>query len=261
MLNGKKIIVVMPAYQAERTLQHTYAEIPLDFVDEVILVDDGSLDNTANLAKALGLVTLVHLKNLGYGRNQKTCYREALKRGADIVIMVHPDSQYSPKLIVSLAGMLAYGVYDVALGSRILGVGAIKGGMPVYKYVANRLLTFLQNIFLNYKLSEYHTGYRAFARHVLEALPLEANGDDFVFDNQMLSQIIFVGYHIGEISCPTRYFPQASSINFGRSLKYGFGVLVTCLQFRLQKLRLAKFRIFSEKPASIPQDYYQFVEK
>jgi glycosyltransferase involved in cell wall biosynthesis len=261
MLNGKKIVVVMPAYQAEKTLVQTYADIPLDVVDEVILVDDRSVDGTAELAKSLGLVTLVHLKNLGYGRNQKTCYGAALKRGADIVIMVHPDSQYSPKLIVSLAGMLAYGVYDVALGSRILGVGALEGGMPVYKYAANRLLTLLQNILLDYKLSEYHTGYRAFSRQVLEALPLEANADDFVFDNQMLAQIIFAGYRIGEISCPTRYFAEASSISFRRSVKYGFGVLVTCLQFRLQKFHLAKFRIFSEKPASIPQDYYQFVEK
>jgi glycosyltransferase involved in cell wall biosynthesis len=261
MLNGKKIVVVMPAYQAEKTLVQTYADIPLDFVDEVILVDDGSVDNTANLAKGLGLITLVHLKNHGYGRNQKTCYREALKCGADIVIMVHPDSQYSPKLIVSLAGMLAYGVYDVALGSRILGVGALQGGMPFYKYVANRLLTFVQNIFLDYKLSEYHTGYRAFSRQVLESLPLELNDDDFVFDNQMLAQIIFAGYRIGEISCPTRYFAEASSINFRRSVKYGFGVLATCFQFRLQKARLAKFRIFSEKPSSVPEDYYQLVEK
>jgi glycosyltransferase involved in cell wall biosynthesis len=261
MLNGKKIVVVMPAYQAEKTLVQTYADIPLDFVDEVILVDDGSVDNTANLAKGLGLITLVHLKNHGYGRNQKTCYREALKCGADIVIMVHPDSQYSPKLVVSLAGMLAYGVYDVALGSRILGVGALQGGMPLYKYVANRLLTFVQNIFLDYKLSEYHTGYRAFSRQVLESLPLELNDDDFVFDNQMLAQIIFAGYRIGEISCPTRYFAEASSINFRRSVKYGFGVLATCFQFRLQKAHLAKFRIFSEKPSSVPEDYYQLVEK
>jgi glycosyltransferase involved in cell wall biosynthesis len=261
MLNGKKIVVVMPAYQAEKTLVQTYADIPLEFVDDVILVDDGSVDNTAHLANGLGLVTLVHSTNLGYGRNQKTCYREALKRGADIVIMVHPDSQYSPKLIVSLAGMLAYGVYDVALGSRILGVGAIEGGMPLYKYIANRLLTFLQNIFLHYKLSEYHTGYRAFSRRVLETLPLEANGDDFVFDNQMLAQIILAGFRIGEISCPTRYFAEASSISFWRSVKYGFGVLCTCLQFRLQKAHIANFRIFSEKPTSVPQDHPEFVEK
>jgi glycosyltransferase involved in cell wall biosynthesis len=247
MLNGKKIVVVMPAYQAEKTLVQTYAEIPMEFVDEVILVDDGSVDNTAQLAKQLGLVTLVHVKNMGYGRNQKTCYSEALRRGADIVIMVHPDYQYSPKLIVSLAGMLAYGEYDVALGSRILGVGARQGGMPLYKYIANRFLTLFQNIFLDYKLSEYHTGFRAFTRKVLETLPLDSNDDDFVFDNQMLSQIIFAGYRIGEVSCPTRYFAEASSINFRRSVKYGFGVLATCVQFRLQKWGLGKFPIFKMK--------------
>jgi glycosyltransferase involved in cell wall biosynthesis len=249
MLNGKKIVVVMPAYQAEKTLVQTYSEIPMEFVDEVILVDDGSVDNTAQLAKQLGLVTLVHVKNMGYGRNQKTCYSEALRRGADIVIMLHPDYQYSPKLIVSLAGMLAYGEYDVALGSRILGTGALQGGMPLYKYIANRFLTLFQNILLDYKLSEYHTGYRAFTRQVLETLPLDCNHDDFVFDNQMLSQIIFAGYRIGEVSCPTRYFAEASSINFGRSVKYGFGVLATCAQFRLQKWGVAKFPIFALKAA------------
>jgi glycosyltransferase involved in cell wall biosynthesis len=249
MLNGKKIVVVMPAYQAEKTLVQTYAEIPLEFVDQVILVDDGSVDNTAQLAKQLGLVTLVHVKNMGYGRNQKTCYSEALRRGADIVIMVHPDYQYSPKLIVSLAGMLAYGEYDVALGSRILGVGALQGGMPLYKYIANRFLTLFQNILLDYKLSEYHTGFRAFTRQVLETLPLDSNDDDFVFDNQMLSQVIFAEYRIGEVSCPTRYFAEASSINFRRSVKYGFGVLATCGQFRLQKWGLRKFSIFKMKTA------------
>jgi len=251
MLNGKKIVVVMPAYQAEKTLVQTYSEIPLEFVDEVILVDDGSVDNTAQLAKQLGLVTLVHVKNMGYGRNQKTCYSEALRRGADIVIMLHPDYQYSPKLIVSLAGMLAYGEYDVALGSRILGTGALQGGMPLYKYIANRFLTLFQNILLDYKLSEYHTGYRAFTRQVLETLPLDCNDDDFVFDNQMLSQIIFAGYRIGEVSCPTRYFAEASSINFGRSVKYGFGVLATCAQFRLQKWGVAKFPIFELKASAL----------
>jgi glycosyltransferase involved in cell wall biosynthesis len=251
MLNGKKIVVVMPAYQAEKTLVQTYSEIPLEFVDEVILVDDGSVDNTAQLAKQLGLVTLVHVKNMGYGRNQKTCYSEALRRGADIVIMLHPDYQYSPKLIVSLAGMLAYGEYDVALGSRILGTGALQGGMPLYKYIANRFLTLFQNILLDYKLSEYHTGYRAFSRQVLETLPLDCNDDDFVFDNQMLSQIIFAGYRIGEVSCPTRYFAEASSINFGRSVKYGFGVLATCAQFRLQKWGVAKFPIFELKASAL----------
>jgi len=261
MLNGKKIVVVMPAYQAEKTLVQTYSEIPMEFVDDVILVDDGSVDNTAQLAKQLGLVTLVHVKNMGYGRNQKTCYSEALRRGADIVIMLHPDYQYSPKLIVSLAGMVAYGEYDVALGSRILGTGALQGGMPLYKYIANRFLTLFQNILLDYKLSEYHTGYRAFTRQVLETLPLDCNDDDFVFDNQMLSQIIFAGYRIGEVSCPTRYFAEASSINFGRSVKYGFGVLATCAQFRLQKWGVAKFPIFALKAASALKNHEELLSR
>src|SRR5436305_11177291 len=242
MLNGKKLIVVMPAYNAARTLRQTYSEVPLEFVDEVILVDDGSSDPTVNLSKELGLVTFLHKENFGYGRNQKTCYREALKRGADIVVMLHPDYQYSPKLILSLAGLIAYGEYPVALASRILGVGALKGGMPRYKYIANRFLTLFQNILMKYKLSEYHTGYRAFSRTVLDSLPLEANTDDFAFDNQMLAQIVFFGYRMGEVSCPTRYFPEASSISFWRSVKYGFGVLATSLQFRMQKWGLASFR-------------------
>ena len=261
MLNGKKIVVVMPAYQAEKTLVQTYAEIPMEFVDDVILVDDSSIDNTAQLAKQLGLVTLVHVKNMGYGGNQKTCYGEALRRGADIVIMVHPDYQYSPKLIVPLAGLLAYGEYDVALGSRILGTGALQGGMPLYKYIANRFLTLFQNILLDYKLSEYHTGYRAFTRQVLETLPLDCNDDDFVFDNQMLSQIIFAGYRIGEVSCPTRYFAEASSINFHRSVKYGFGVLLTCAQFRLQKWGLAKFAIFKMIPSTVLKNHEESVNR
>jgi glycosyltransferase involved in cell wall biosynthesis len=261
MLNGKKIIVVMPAYNAANTLEQTCFEVPREFVDEVILVDDGSKDSTARLAVDLGLITFVHHKNIGYGRNQKTCYREALARGADIVIMVHPDYQYSPHLIVSLAGMIAYEQYDAAIGSRILGVGALKGGMPTYKYVANRFLTLVQNILLDYKLSEYHTGYRAFSRRILESLPLEANRDDFVFDNQMLAQVIFFGFHIGEVSCPTRYFTEASSINFWSSVKYGFGVLGTSLMFRVQKMRLAKFRIFAEEGGRLVQDYYRLVGK
>jgi len=261
MLNGKKIVVVMPAFNAAKTLEKTYRELPRDFVDEVILVDDASADHTALLASELGLLTFVHRKNLGYGRNQKTCYREALSRGADIVIMVHPDYQYSPKLIVPLAGMIAYGEYDVALGSRILGVGALQGGMPLYKYIANRILTLLQNILMDYKLSEYHTGYRAFSRRVLETLPLEANSDDFVFDNQMLAQIIYFGFRIGELSCPTRYFAEASSINFRRSVQYGFGVLATSLMFRLQKIHLGRFRIFHEEGHRLFQDYYQQVQK
>jgi glycosyltransferase involved in cell wall biosynthesis len=261
MLNGKKIVVVMPAYNAAKTLERTHGDLPVEFVDEVILVDDGSQDSTAEIAVKLGLVTFVHRKNLGYGRNQKTCYREALGRGADIVVMVHPDYQYSPRLIVSLAGMLAYGEYDAALGSRILGVSTLKGGMPRYKYIANRFLTLFQNILMGHKLSEYHTGYRAFSRQVLQSLPLEENSDDFVFDNQMLAQIIFFGFRIGEISCPTRYFAEASSINFRRSVKYGFGVLATSLQFRLQKLHLANFGIFREEGHRLVQDYYEMVKR
>src|SRR5258705_13463705 len=247
MLDEKKIVVVMPAYNAARTLRQTYKELPFDIVDEVLLVDDSSSDETVDLARELNVTTFQHKRNLGYGRNQKTCYREAIRRGADIVIMLHPDYQYSPKLIVSLAGMIAFGEYDVALGSRILGVGALKGGMPLYKYISNRGLTFIQNLLMKYKLSEYHTGYRAFSRTVLDALPLEANTDDFAFDNQMLAQIIFFGYRMGEVSCPTRYFPEASSISFWRSVKYGFGVLATSFQFRLQKWGLASFRIFSNE--------------
>lgn len=261
MLNGKKIVVVMPAYNAEKTLEQTYRELPLEFVDEIILVDDGSKDSTAQLATDLGIVTFVHRANFGYGRNQKTCYREALVRGADIVIMVHPDYQYSPHLIVSLAGMIAYSEYDIALGSRILGVSALKGGMPLYKYIANRFLTLFENVFLNYKLSEYHTGYRAFSREVLESLPLEANSDDFVFDNQMLAQAIFFGFRIGEISCPTRYFTEASSISFRRSVQYGFGVLATSLKFRMQKLHLARFGIFDDGKNRLLHDYYELVKK
>jgi glycosyltransferase involved in cell wall biosynthesis len=261
MLNGKKIVVVMPAYNAEKTLEQTYRELPLEFVDEIILVDDRSKDNTAQLSAKLGIVTFVHHENFGYGRNQKTCYREALVRGADIVIMVHPDYQYSPHLIVSLAGMIAYSEYDVALGSRILGVSALKGGMPIYKYIANRFLTLFENLLLRYKLSEYHTGYRAFSRTVLESLPLEANSDDFVFDNQMLAQAIYFGYRIGEVSCPTRYFAEASSINFSRSVKYGFGVLATALQFRMQKMHLAHFGIFDDGKNRLLHDYYELVKK
>jgi glycosyltransferase involved in cell wall biosynthesis len=257
VLNGKKIIVVMPAYNAEKTLQQTYAELAFEIVDGVVLVDDGSTDATVDLARRLGIVTFVHKQNFGYGRNQKTCYREALRLGADIVIMVHPDYQYSPRLVVSMAAMLAYGEYDAVLASRILGKGALKGGMPLYKYVANRLLTAFENIMVNYKVSEYHTGYRAFTREVLAALPIEANTDDFVFDNEMLAQLIYFGFHIGEISCPTKYFPEASSINFRRSVKYGFGVLATSFKFRLQKWHLANFPIFNSKGPRLFADYYE----
>jgi glycosyltransferase involved in cell wall biosynthesis len=259
MLNGKKIIVVMPAYNAAKTLRKTYDEVPKDFVDGVILVDDGSTDATVELSKELGLTTFVHRENMGYGRNQKTCYREALKRGADIVIMVHPDYQYSPNLIVSLAGMIAYGEFDAALGSRILGVGALKGGMPLYKYISNRFLTAFENILLRYKLSEYHTGYRAFSRAVLETLPLEENTDDFVFDNEMLAQVIYFDFRIGEVSCPTKYFAEASSLSFRRSVTYGFGVLGTSIKFRLQKMGLAKFGIFNRQGNKLVKDYYRAV--
>jgi|SRR4051812_41362130 glycosyltransferase involved in cell wall biosynthesis len=259
MLNGKKLVVVMPAFNAARTLRQTYSELPMDFVDEVILVDDGSSDPTVTLSKELGLVTFIHKENFGYGRNQKTCYREALKRGADIVVMLHPDYQYSPKLILSLAGMVAYGEYPLALASRILGVGALKGGMPLYKYVANRFLTAAQNLLMNYKLSEYHSGYRAFSRQVLESLPLEENTDDFAFDNEMLAQAIYFGFHVGEISCPTKYFAEASSINFGGSVKYGLSVLATSMKFRLQRMGLASFSIFNSKGNKLVQDYYAMV--
>ncbi|HET6891449.1 MAG TPA: glycosyltransferase family 2 protein [Pyrinomonadaceae bacterium] len=254
MLNGQKIIVVMPAFNAARTLERTYRDLPLDIVDEVLLVDDGSADTTAELSRGLGLTTLRHERNMGYGKNQKTCYREALKRGADIVVMVHPDYQYSPKLVLPLAGMIAFGEYDAVIASRILGNGALEGGMPLYKYIANRFLTAFQNLLIGQKLSEYHTGYRAFSREVLEALPLEENTDDFLFDNEMLAQIVFFKYRIGEISCPTRYFEEASSINFSRSVRYGFGVLATSIQFRLQKMGLGSFRIFASQGARLPSE-------
>jgi glycosyltransferase involved in cell wall biosynthesis len=244
MLNGKKIIVVMPAYNAQKTLEITYNDIPFEIVDDVILVDDASRDSTPDIARKLGIHTVVHTENLGYGGNQKTCYRTALQLGADIVIMVHPDYQYTPKLIPAMASMIAYGEFDVVLGSRILGMGALKGGMPLYKYVANRFLTLFENLLLGHKLSEYHTGYRAFSREILERLPLEQNSNDFVFDNQMLAQIICFGYRIGELTCPTRYFTDASSINFRRSVKYGLGVLKTSVQFRLHKWRAWSSKIF-----------------
>jgi len=257
MIHGKKVVVVMPAYKAERTLEKTYENIPKDVVDRIILVDDASDDNTVNKSQALGLKTFIHQHNLGYGANQKTCYREALKEKADIVIMLHPDYQYEPKLVTAMAAMLATGVYDVVLGSRIIGGSPLKGGMPIYKYIANRFLTLFQNILLNAKLSEYHTGYRAFTKNVIEELPLLANSDDFVFDNQMITQSIAFGFRIGEISCPTKYFPEASSINFTRSIKYGVGVLMTSISFRIWKWGLTKSRLF-EKSATLKlcQEYY-----
>ncbi len=259
MLNNKKIIVVMPAYNAARTLAKTVAEISLDVVDEVLLVDDDSADETVKVANELGLKVFQHSHNFGYGRNQKTCYREALKRGADIVVMVHPDYQYSPHLIVPMAGMIAFGEYDAVLGSRILGKGALVGEMPLYKYIANRFLTLTQNLLMSYKLSEYHTGFRAFTREVLETLPLEENSDDFVFDNEMIAQAIFFNFRIGEISCPTRYFAEASSINFSRSVKYGFGVLNTSLKFRLHKLGVSKSNIFQKRESKLAKNYYKEV--
>ncbi|HWA70789.1 MAG TPA: glycosyltransferase family 2 protein [Polyangiaceae bacterium] len=245
MINGLKIVVVMPAYNAGQTLERTVADIP-DLVDEIIVVDDHSKDDTVAVATKLGLHTVVHEQNRGYGGNQKTCYREALRRGADIVVMVHPDYQYTPRLIPALAHCVASGLYDVALGSRILGGRALAGGMPRYKYVANRMLTALENLLLSEKLSEYHTGYRAFSRRVLETLPLEENDDDFVFDNQMLVQAVHFGFGIAEVTCPTRYFEEASSINFKRSVQYGFGVLRAALDFRLTRLGLPAPRYLRE---------------
>jgi glycosyltransferase involved in cell wall biosynthesis len=232
VLVGQKIVVVLPAYNAAKTLERTVTEIPAGVVDEILLVDDKSRDETLAVAHRLGLRSIAHAVNLGYGGNQKTCYREALALGAEVVIMLHPDYQYSPRLVPAMAGMIVSGEFDVVLGSRILGVGALAGGMPLWKYVSNRSLTAFQNVLCGHKLSEYHTGYRAFSRRVLEALPLEANANGFVFDNQMLAQTIFAGFRIGEISCPTRYFPEASSVDFAGSVRYGLGVVKTSLQFR-----------------------------
>ena len=231
MIDGKRIVVVLPAFRAGKTLERTVTEIPREVVDEVLLVDDASDDDTAAVGRRLGLKTFVHERNLGYGGNQKTCYREALKLGADIVVMLHPDYQYSPRLVGAMAHMVASGHYDVVLGSRILAQSAREGGMPFYKYVANRFLTLVQNWLMGQKLSEYHTGYRAFSRNVLEKLSLERNSDDFIFDNQILCQAIEAGFRIGEISCPTRYFDEASSINFRRSVVYGLGVLGCALKY------------------------------
>lgn len=246
-LGSKKIVIVMPAYNAEKTLHKTYEAMPRDFVHKVILVDDASSDRTADVSNKLGLQTIVHDKNKGYGGNQKTCYRAALEAGADIVVMLHPDYQYEPRLIEAMAAMIASGVYDAVLGSRILAQSSLQGGMPIYKYLSNRFLTFVQNILIGQKLSEYHTGYRAFSREVLERLPLELNSDDFIFDNQMLVQAVYQGFKIGEISCPTKYFPDASSINLKRSIQYGFGVLKCSWQFFCQKNGWANYVIFQKK--------------
>ncbi len=244
MINGKRVMVVLPAYNAGRTLERTIAEIPSGVVDDLLLVDDASRDDTVEVAKRLGIPFVVHSENRGYGGNQKTCYSEALKRGADIVIMLHPDYQYSPKLIGAMAWLVGSDEFDVVLGSRILGDGARKGGMPLYKYIANRALTAFENVFLGIKLSEFHTGYRTFTREVLETLPLLECSDDFVFDNQMLAQAAMFGFRIGEISCPTRYFAEASSINFSRSVVYGLGVIATSLKFRLHRAGLRRDRLF-----------------
>jgi glycosyltransferase involved in cell wall biosynthesis len=245
VIHGKKLIVVMPAYNAASTIAQTQADIPEGFVDEIIVVDDASHDDTLAVAQSLGMRAVHHPQNRGYGGNQKTCYTEALSRGADVVVMLHPDYQYSPKLVVAMASMVAVGQYDVVLGSRILCGSAIKGGMPIYKYVFNRVLTAFQNIIISAKLSEYHTGYRAFSARVLESLPLEENSDDFVFDNEMLAQAHYMGFAIGELSCPAKYEPESSSISFKRSVRYGIGVVATTLKFRLAKWEVIHPRMFS----------------
>lgn len=247
MLAGRKIIVIMPAYNAAKTLERTFEELPHDIVDDVILTDDASGDHTTEIARRLGIVTIRHERNRGYGANQKTCYNAALERGADIIVMLHPDYQYSPKLVSAMAAMIASGHFDAVLGSRILGKGAMREGhMPAYKYVANRVLTLFQNVLLRVKLSEFHTGLRAWSKTLLEMLPLSACSDDFVFDNQMLAQAIYFGFQIGEISCPARYMPEASSINFQRSVVYGYGVLKTSLQFRCQRLGWLNSELFHD---------------
>lgn len=246
MINGKKVVVIMPAYNAEKTLEKTFCEIYRDIVDEVILVDDNSCDNTKEVAKKLGITTIVHKNNLGYGANQKSCYIAAIKQNADIVVMLHPDYQYTPKLIPAMASMIAFGEYDTVIASRMLTGSAKKGGMPLYKYISNKFLTAFQNILMGKKLSEYHSGFRAFSREVLETLPLASCDNDFIFDNEMLALIYYYGFNIGEISCPTKYFPDASSINFKRSLKYGFGVLGVSVGYFLAKLGIYKTDIFKK---------------
>ncbi len=248
MINNKKIVVVLPAYNAAKTLQRTYDEIPFDIVDDVVLVDDHSKDNTSELAKQIGIKHIIrHENNLGYGGNQKTCYDKALEIGADIVIMLHPDYQYTPKLIPSIAHIIASDLYPAVFGSRILGKGALNGGMPMYKYIFNRMLTFTQNVLINQKLSEYHTGYRAFSADVLRKINYHANSNDFVFDNQMISQVFYAGFEIAEITCPTKYFDDASSINFSRSVKYGLGVLATSFRHFFNKMGIGKSEMYKQK--------------
>ncbi|MHB8883202.1 MAG: glycosyltransferase family 2 protein [Thermodesulfovibrionales bacterium] len=254
MILDKKLIVIMPAYNAALTLRKTYEELPHRYVDEVILVDDASKDETFRIAEELGIKTIIHPENRGYGGNQKTCYREALRHGADIVVMVHPDYQYSPRLVAAMASMIASGHYDVVLGSRILGGLALKGGMPLYKYVANRALTFIENIALGIKLSEYHTGFRAFTREVLETLPLGENSDDFVFDSEMLIQAVYFGFRVGELSCPARYFKEASSINFSRSVTYGLGVLGTIMKYLAARWGIKKAAILRQHGKKLGTD-------
>ena len=245
MILGKKVVVTMPAYNAEKTLEKTYREVPRSVVDLVILVDDASRDGTVQKAKDLGIdIVIPHTKNLGYGGNQKTCYQEALKQGADIVIMLHPDYQYTPALIEPLAWLIAHDTYDVAIGSRLLGNSTLSGGMPIYKYISNRVLTLLENIILWQHVSEYHTGYRAFSRRVLETVPFMKNADGFVFDNEIMAQIFYAGFRMGEISCPTKYFNEASSISFSNSMRYGIGCLKTMLKYRLQRWGMAQYEIF-----------------
>lgn len=259
MIDGKQIAVVMPAYNAAKTLVQTVAELP-DVIDIQILVDDGSSDETVRTAEKLGLKVFAHDRNYGYGRNQQTCYREALAAGADVVVMLHPDYQYTPRLVTAMAGMVASGVYDVVLGSRILGGSARKGGMPLYKYIANRLLTAFQNLFTGAKLSEYHTGFRAFTSEVLRAVPLGENSDGFVFDNEMLAQCIYFGFRIGEISCPTKYFEEASSIRFAPSVKYGLGVVATTIKFALERVGLLRLRLFRPTGRKLEMNYYRGTE-
>jgi glycosyltransferase involved in cell wall biosynthesis len=254
MYNGKKVIVVLPAYNAALTLEKTYNEIPFNLVDEVILCDDASKDNTSELAKNIGIKHVIrHEENKGYGGNQKSLYNKALELGGDIVIMLHPDYQYTPKLIPAMVNIIGDDLYPVVLGSRILGKGALKGGMPLYKYIANRMLTFTQNLLNNYKLSEYHTGYRSFSKEVLEAINFNQNSDDFVFDNEMLSQIIYAGFEIAEVTCPTKYFEEASSINFSRSSKYGLGVLRVSFSHFLQRLGVANFKMYKKPQPELAQ--------
>ncbi|MCK9617378.1 MAG: glycosyltransferase family 2 protein [Lentimicrobiaceae bacterium] len=255
MLCGRKIVVVLPAYNAEKTLENTYCEIPMDIVDDVVIVDDASSDKTVEIARKIGIKHIIkHENNKGYGGNQKSCYNKALELGADIIIMLHPDYQYTPKLIPSMAYIIANDLYHVVLGSRILGKGALKGGMPVYKYIANRFLTLVQNILINEKISEYHTGYRAFSRDVLESINYNMNSDDFVFDNQMLSQIVYAGYEIAEVTCPTKYFKDASSINLNRSIMYGLGVLRTSFIHFLQRKKIINNSLYFLKNNSLIKD-------